>query len=195
MHVKEQLDATIEPWNLLNHPFYRAWNEGTLPTEALKTYAAEYGSFIAGIDTGWEMVGHDEHAAEEREHAALWEQFARTLGTTISTPRVAQVEKLMDVSRRLFSDPATAWGALYAFEAQQPATAATKLTGLDAHYPVAKAGRTYFEVHADDLYEADMILAALEGANGETLDMALAGCSEMAAALWDSLTGIYDQHT
>ncbi|MEE8331522.1 MAG: iron-containing redox enzyme family protein [Acidimicrobiia bacterium] len=194
MDLKDQLDAAIEPWNLLDHPFYQAWNAGTLPMEALKTYAAEYGTFIAGIDAGWEQVGNSEHAAEEREHADLWRQFAATLGTDISNPKIPQVQTLLNTAQQLFSEPATAWGALYAFEAQQPQTAATKLVGLDTHYQVAEPARTYFQVHAGDLYEADMIVDELQSVDDVTGQTAVAACAKMSEALWDSLTGIHDQH-
>lgn len=194
MTIKQRLEAAIAPWNLLEHPFYRAWNEGNLSVGALATYAAEYGSFIAGIDRGWERVGQSEHAAEEREHARLWEQFARALGTTIAEPQVPQVASLLSTSRRLFAEPATAWGALYAFEAQQPDTSATKLAGLDAHYRVADEGREYFEVHAGDYHEAGMIVSALEMADPEAVDRAAGAAGEMAVALWDALSGVLERH-
>jgi len=194
MTIKERLDAAIGEHRLLDHPFYRSWRAGTLPVAALRTYAAEYGALIGAIDDGWETVGELKHAAEERYHAELWNRFAGQFGTAIATPEVPQVATLVATARRLFAEPETAWGALYAFEVQQPATAAEKLDGLVAHYGIAADGPAaeYFRVHAADYHEADQILASLEGFGGE--GRAVAACAEMAGALWDALSGIHESH-
>jgi pyrroloquinoline-quinone synthase len=193
--IEEQLDAAVGGYRLLDHPFYRAWRAGTLPVEALRTYAAEYGSLIATIDRGWEAVGRSEHAAEEREHALLWERFAQDLGTTISPPQIPEVAAMVATAERLFAAPETAWGALYAFESQQPDTAAEKLAGLDAHYGIAadSDAAEYFRVHAAVYDEAEQIVSALEGYGGEA--PAVAACAEMSRALWDALGGIHARGT
>ena len=72
--------SSIEKWNLLNHPFYRAWNNGSLPAEKLKQYAAEYGAFISTISHGWSAAGEPMIAAEESEHFEIWKKFAHSLG-------------------------------------------------------------------------------------------------------------------
>ncbi len=192
--IKERLDAAIAPHRLLEHPFYRSWRAGTLPVAALATYAAEYGSLIEAVDSGWEMVAESEHAAEEREHSELWARFAAHLGTSVTTPQIPAVAAMLATARRLFSAPETAWGALYAFEAQQPDTAAEKLLGLTTHYgfDAAAAPTEYFRVHAGAYDEAEMIVSALEGYGGEA--PAVAACAEMSAALWDALTGIHEKH-
>ena len=46
MNTKKRFDTILEKWDLLKHPFYQAWSAGTLPVEALKVYASEYGAFI-----------------------------------------------------------------------------------------------------------------------------------------------------
>lgn len=76
MTTKQQLDSILEKWDLLKHPFYQAWSAGSLPVEALKVYAQEYGTFINILEDGWKTLGDLETAEEEREHAELWEQFA-----------------------------------------------------------------------------------------------------------------------
>lgn len=192
MDIKSELDATIAPHRILDHPFYRSWSEGTLPLPALASYAAEYGAFIDKVAVGWEACDWPEHADEERYHSELWQQFAGALGTEIGTPTIPQVNVLLDVCDRLFAAADTAWGALYAFEAQQPETAATKLDGLNEHYDMPEEAKTYFEVHADDLYEAEAIVTHLEGASEEERARAVAACSEMSVALWDALTGVYE---
>lgn len=191
MTIRDRLDASIAEHPLLEHPFYQAWRDGTLPVSSLSTYAGEYGAFIAAIDQGWETVGEHEHAAEERHHADLWAEFARAFGAEVGEPQVPEVAALLDTSRRLFAHPATAWGALYAFEKQQPGTAEEKLGGLVSHYGVSVDApeAEYFRVHAADYHEADGIVASLE-ASPDLADDAVAACTEMSKALWDALSGI-----
>ena len=54
---KQILDAIIEEKCLLKHPFYQAWNMGTLTHADLAVYATQYGEFIDCIATGWEIAG------------------------------------------------------------------------------------------------------------------------------------------
>lgn len=191
--IRERLEGAIGEYRLLEHPFYVAWREGTLPVEALATYAGEYGAFIAAVPEGWATVGNSEHSAEEVEHARIWEVFAGRLGASVGEPQIPQVAVLLETSRRLFADPATAWGALYAFEAQQPGTSEEKLKGLVDHYgfDAAEAAAGYFRIHAADYHEADEIVAALDSADD---DRAVAACAEMSAALYDALSGVLAAH-
>jgi len=189
MEIRERLEGAIGEHRLLEHPFYVAWLEGTLPVEALATYAGEYGAFIAAVPEGWATVGNADHSAEEVEHARIWEAFAGSLGASVGAPRIDEVAALLETSRRLFADPATAWGALYAFEAQQPATSEEKLQGLVDHYgfdPDENAVE-YFRMHAADYHEADEIVDALGGA---AADRAVEACAEMSVALYEALSGV-----
>ena len=188
--IKDLLDGAVAPHRLLEHPFYVAWREGTLPVAALRAYAAEYGALIAAIDQGWETVGNAAHAAEEREHAMLWQRFAAELGTEIASPRVPEVAEMLTTARRLFAEPRSAWGALYSFESQQPDTAAEKLAGLDAHYGISaeSTASEYFRVHAAVYDEAEQIVTALQRHGGEK--PAVDACAEMSRALWSALSGI-----
>ena len=36
------LNEKLDQYHLLNHPFYRAWNEGKLTREIIKDYAEQY---------------------------------------------------------------------------------------------------------------------------------------------------------
>ncbi len=81
---------------------------------------------------------------------------------------------------RLFAEPASAWGALYAFESQQPGTSEEKLKGLADHYGVAAfdPAAEYFRVHSADYREADQIVTAYVAGLGDraaALDGAAAG--------------------
>ncbi|MDE0503194.1 MAG: iron-containing redox enzyme family protein, partial [Candidatus Poribacteria bacterium] len=158
MNIKHRLDETISKWNLLENPFYRAWNDGTLPQDALRTYAGEYGALISLMPSGWETLEDHEIAQEEREHLELWNEFAQCLGTEAGEARLAQVRTLVETAQRLFSDPTTALGALYAFESQQPATAQSKLEGLKAFYNLPHTVEPYFEIHSHNQHESEKLL-------------------------------------
>ncbi len=190
MTIKEQLDAIVERWNLLNHPFYQAWSAGTLPVESLRDYACEYGAFICELPAGWRVQNDVDTAHEEEEHIELWAQFATALGTTIGEAGRPAVRQLVMTARELFAEPATALGALYAFEAQQPATARSKLDGLIRHYDLPDGVRPYFEVHAANHHEAEKILERLNRLSPEAQARALTACEQMARALWNALTDL-----
>jgi pyrroloquinoline-quinone synthase len=193
MNSKQRLDDILEKWNLLKHPFYQAWSAGTLPAEALRVYAAEYGAFLNILEDGWKTLGDQETAEEEREHAELWEQFAIALETEVSAPQIAQTKELIMASQGLFSSPVTTLGAMYAFEAQQPATARSKLEGLKMHYSLPAEVESYFKVHSSNWHESEKILSALEKLSPEEQAQAEAACARMAEALWDTLTGIHEK--
>ena len=46
-----QLDRTLEPYQLLEHPFYRRWEAGGLRRDELTSYAEQYRFFEAMLPT------------------------------------------------------------------------------------------------------------------------------------------------
>jgi pyrroloquinoline-quinone synthase len=194
MTLQNELNNRIGEKALLKHAFYQAWESGELPVDALRTYAREYGAFIATMPQGWATLNDAETAQEEREHAELWQHFAASLQTEIGAAELPAVRKLVETAGALFAQPETALGALYGFEAQQPATAHSKLDGLRKHYSLPASVEPYFEVHARNEHEAAKLLAAMGGLTAEQQAVALDACEQMSAALWDALTDIYNKH-
>jgi pyrroloquinoline-quinone synthase len=101
---------------------------------------------------------------------------------------------MVDTVTRLFSQPATALGALYAFEVQQPATASSKLAGLREFYPQLDPAlyTEYFDVHSRNHHESAEVLELMAGRDVAEHPQYLAACEEMCSALWDALTGIHE---
>ena len=190
--MKQKLDAVLEKWNLLQHPFYQAWSAGTLPVDALHVYAREYGDFIATLPRAWETLNDAETAEEEREHAELWTDFTAALGGFTSPASLPQTLNLVRASDALFASRASSLGALYAFEAQQPATAKSKLDGLKTHYQLPQGVEPYFEVHSANWHESEKILRQIASLPADEQADALAACEQMASSLWDALTGIHE---
>ena len=192
MDLKQALDSKIADYNLLNHPFYQAWSAGELPVEALRTYACEYGAFISMVPQGWAALDDTETAEEEIEHIDLWADFAAGLDTTVTEAQIPQVKTLMETARELFSEPTTALGALYAFEAQQPATAQSKLVGLKAFYQLPESVEPYFLTHSHNEHEAEKLLECIGALPSDSHATIVQACEQMSVALWDALTGIHD---
>lgn len=191
-HLEQQLNDILSARDLLQHPFYQAWSAGTLPADKLKLYAKEYGTFINLIQAGWESCHEKDIAAIEGEHYILWKDFSDSLGNGAIEASIDEVKGLTDACDRHFKDYASALGALYAFEAQQPATATSKLKGLRDHYAGLQADETYFKVHVDDEDEPALILQKMASLSSEDQDLAIHACRNVADQLWNALSGIMD---
>ncbi|HEY3779750.1 MAG TPA: iron-containing redox enzyme family protein [Fimbriimonadaceae bacterium] len=185
-----KINAIVAQHDLNNHPFYQEWVNGTLPVEKLQAYAADYGHFIGTIAEGWESMGHAELAEEEREHEVLWQDFRNSIGAG-SDMQYVETEVLVDLALQEFAQTGKCVGALYAFEAQQPRTSASKLAGLEKFYSVDTAGKKYFEVHANDIREVEILDAALLKMSDEEFGMASDSCEKICKAMWLALDGVY----
>ena len=185
-----QLDAIVAQFDLNTHPFYQEWVMGTLPMEKLRDYSAEYGRFVATIAKGWDTVGEHGYADEERLHEGMWANFRADIDGTLE-PKLATTDVLVTAADKLFSEKATAYGALYAFEAQQPKTSRSKLDGLNKHYNLSETGKEYFVVHADDFAEAECIRKAVAEMSEDEFLQTKTACAVVCAAMWSALDGIY----
>ncbi|MDE0638491.1 MAG: iron-containing redox enzyme family protein [Candidatus Poribacteria bacterium] len=192
MDFKQALNNKISEYNLLDHPFYQAWSAGKLPVEALKCYAREYGAFISTLPKGWETLNDAETVEEETEHIDMWADFADGLNTQVSEAQIPQMKKLLETAENLFSEKETALGALYAFEAQQPETAKSKLAGLKEFYQLSEKVEPYFETHSHNEHEAEKLLARISNLPSDSQETVVQACEQMSRALWDALTGIHD---
>lgn len=194
--TSERCQKVIAKYNLLGHPFYVAWSEGRLPVTALRDYAREYGAFIRTIGEGWSKVGEAKIAKVEEGHATVWERtFAASLGTSIAEPEMQGVADLLSTSRELFGEEVTALGALYAFEAQQPHTAQSKLKGLREHYShlPEKIGE-YFRLHESDFEEPALLAAKMDALDAVHGEQVVAACERTASALYNALSAIYEPY-
>jgi pyrroloquinoline-quinone synthase len=195
MELQTQLDAIVAKWDLNTHPFYESWRAGTLPVETLRCYAEEYGQLVRLMPSGWDTLGRPALVQEEEEHSVMWDNFAQCLDTQVGgEAKLLNTKALVSTVSRLFSQPATALGALYAFEVQQPATATSKLDGLREFYPQLDPAlyTQYFDVHSRNQHESAEVLELMAGRNAAEQPQYVAACEEMCEALWDALTGIHE---
>ena len=169
MDLLNGIERQIEDRHILKHPFYVAWREGTLPREALRTYAAQYYKHVRAFPTYISALHSRcddletrrvllENLRDEEEgpenHPALWLRFAAAVGGEEGVAESA--EELPETSAAIAAfraavregSPTRGLAALWAYESMIPAVAAEKMRGLAEHYGIeGSPGTDYFEVH------------------------------------------------
>jgi pyrroloquinoline-quinone synthase len=173
MDVIARIDEARRECDVLEHPFYQRWSAGELSAEELGFYSGEYRHAVVALAQASESVaakaapsrraGLERHAAEERGHVALWDEFAAAAAAASSSSSSVLSSSGGERGREPLSETVActqAWTAgedalehlavLYAIEASQPAIAETKLEGLVERYGYSPEGPAveYFELHA-----------------------------------------------
>ena len=211
----QKANQEIEKYDLLQHPFYRAWSAGELTREDLKFYAEQYFHQVSQFPTYLTslhsrlpegrmrrdvLANAFEEECEGVAHSELWQQFAQGMGASESTDQQAapirEVSDLVETFQALAKDApvASVIGALYAYESQVPRIAVEKRGGLQRHYGADERTCGYFTVHEKvDVHHAAvwrrMISEMVEGDDARATE-ALEGISSAARALWTALDGI-----
>jgi pyrroloquinoline-quinone synthase len=191
MTVIERIDEARRRWNVLDHPFYLRWERGELSREELAFYAGEYRHAVVALADSAAATGDAEHATEESEHVALWDEFAGALDAPLNRPPTAETRSCAKAWSR--DDTLEARAVLYAIESAQPDISRTKLTGLVEHYGFApnSSGTDYFELHAErDQEHAAASKAVLEQAPPDQADRLVAAAESALAGNWHLLDGV-----
>lgn len=213
--VLPKLDSLIAEMSLLKHPFYQQWTAGTLPLERLRNYSIQYYPHIAAfprylsaIHTRCEDIATRQALLENlideerggENHPELWLRFAEALGvprgSVASAEPIEAARALTSAFLHLTRDqplPA-ALAALYAYEAQIPAVAAVKISGLRQFYGITDAdGLRFFSVHREaDVDHAEAVAEMIERhcASADDHAAALSGAREALAAVWSLLDAV-----
>jgi len=213
------LEERIRQYDLLCHPFYKAWSAGELTRDDLREYAEDYyphvdafPGYLAQLGVRLEegelrravlanmtdeKGGADSFGEPERSHSELWLDFVEGVGGSRIPKRwpVGAVRKLMSWFHRVASEgtPEEALAAFYAYESQVPRVAQEKDRSLRELYGADEKTRGYFTLHATvDVHHAQVWRKQLEKrvkANPETAKKALAAAETAAKALWAVLDG------
>ena len=212
----EKLNNKLDHYHLLNHPFYKSWNEGKLTREIIKDYAEQYYQHVKAFPryiSATHSICEDiekrkillENLQDEEnpnaDHPKLWKNFALAMG--------ADPDKIENVKREWFTNDmienffyqarksyAEGLASLYTYERQIPEIAETKIRGLKKFYGVtSKEGLEFFEAHkaADVIHrkECEKLLDALTEEEKEKAEKA----SVLTARyLWNFLSGMSTKH-
>lgn len=200
-------------WNLLSHPYYRAWECGALPKSAIRDYASQYYHHVRAFPRYVSATHSQLEAVEDRQvlldnlideeqgpenHPELWLRFAEGLGADRAAVRGnapgEAVRELVDCFLRLTrTSAAHGLGALYAYESQVPEIARFKMDALQKFYVDAADTEAvkFFAVHREaDVYHTQALLILIEKLpEGERREAEVA-CATAAQALWKFLDGM-----
>ncbi|HXY48973.1 MAG TPA: iron-containing redox enzyme family protein [Terriglobales bacterium] len=180
----QELDARIAQYDLLCHPFYKAWSAGELTAEDLGEYALDYyphvrafpaylAAFGIRLEEGElrravlanmrdEQGGEDTGREQGRAHSELWLDFAEAMGAARSCfghPPVREVGKLVDHFTEVASKgrPEEALATFYAYEVQVPRIVKEKDRRLREKYGASERACRYFVLHTiADLHHAEV---------------------------------------
>ncbi|MBZ5681233.1 MAG: iron-containing redox enzyme family protein [Acidobacteriia bacterium] len=177
-----QLDARIAKYDLLCHPFYKAWAAGKLTRDDLREYAQDYyhqveafpsylAAFALRLEEGELRRAVLANMCDEKgveggvgndsvPHSELWLDFAEGMGSSRNlswhTP-VPEIRQLTTHFQRVASEasPEEALAAFYAYESQVPRVAKEKERGLREMYGADDKTCGYFSLHATaDVYHS-----------------------------------------
>jgi pyrroloquinoline-quinone synthase len=180
----QQLDARIAKYDLLCHPFYKAWSAGELTRKDLQEYAKDYyhhveafPSYLAELairlDDSELRRAVLANLADEKgiadasgealpAHSQLWMDFMEGMGAAREMRGHTvhpDVKQLTDFFHSTASNgtPEEALAAFYAYESQVPRVAAEKARGLKEMYGASEKTYGYFTLHATaDVFHANV---------------------------------------
>ena len=215
-----RLDDCIRKYDLLCHPFYKAWSAGELTRQALREYAEDYYHHVEAFPTYLAELGvrleesearravlanmTDEKGGEDAfgnpgsSHAELWLDFVEGMGGSRKPKRqpVVEVRQLISHFHRVAGEgnQEEALAAFYAYESQVPRVAQEKDRGLRELYGGDEKTRAYFTLHTTaDVHHSQVWRKQLEKrihATPKAAEKALAAAESAAKALWNALDGI-----
>ena len=212
----KKLNKKLDQYHLLNHPFYKSWNEGKLTREIIKDYAEQYYQHVKAFPryiSATHSICEDiekrkillENLQDEEnpnaDHPKLWKNFALAMG--------ADSDKIENVKREWFTNDmienffyqarksyAEGLASLYTYERQIPEIAETKIRGLKKFYGVtSKEGLEFFEAHkAADVIHRKECEKLLDALTEEEKDKAEKASVITARYLWNFLSGMSTKH-
>lgn len=211
----EKVDSEIQKHHLLNHSFYKAWNEGALEQETIKEYAAQYFQHVSSFPRYLSAIHSncddikvrqlllenlvDEDKGEEN-HPELWMRFAEGMGNTREEVKnkitMKETSDLVDTFMSLSRSEKYHIGlaALYCYESMQPEISETKKDGLQKFYNIEDENTLKFftvHMHADKYHRAIVRKMIIELSNSkEKQAEILEAVKSSLGALNNFLTGM-----
>ena len=191
MDLCARIDEAGRRWDVLRHPFYVRWERGELSRQELAFYAGEYRHAVVAVAASAASTGDGEHAREEADHVALWDDFAAALDADLEREPTAETRACAQAWTR--HDRLEALAVLYAIESAQPAISETKLKGLVDHYGFRadEPASAYFALHATlDLEHAGAAREALRDSPDADVERLATTAERALEANWRLLDGV-----
>ncbi|HXF12056.1 MAG TPA: iron-containing redox enzyme family protein, partial [Terriglobales bacterium] len=210
-----ELDARIAKYDLLCHPFYKAWSAGELTREDLRNYGQNYfhhvnafpeylQEFAARLPQGGTrravLANYEDEMGSHglRPHSELWLDFVEGMGgeRAGSVKPIAEIEELVERfhSTAIEGEPEEALAIFYAYESQVPRVAAEKARGLRGMYGADEKTCEYFNLHTTaDVYHSRVWKQQLTNCvagSAAAAERALNAAENGAKTLWNALDGI-----
>jgi pyrroloquinoline-quinone synthase len=195
-----ELDAVLAKYDLLCHPFYRAWAAGELTRDDLREYARHYYHHVEAfpcylaelalrLDEGElrravlanmcdEKGSGGNSGKDSVPHSELWLDFAEGMGARREMHwhmPVAEIRELIRHFHRIASEcmPEEALAAFYVYESQVPRVAKEKERGLREMYGADDKTCSYFSLHETaDVHHSKVWRTQLEKRLTENPDVA-----------------------
>jgi pyrroloquinoline-quinone synthase len=212
----KELNQKLDQYHLLNHPFYKSWNEGKLNREIIKDYAEQYYQhvkafprYISATHSLCEDIEKrkillenlNDEENRDADHPKLWKNFAIAMGADAKKIEEVKAEQYTsDLIDNFFkygrSSYAEGLASLYTYERQVPEVADTKIKGLKQHYGVnSKEGLEFFETHKKaDIYHRVECEKLLDGLSKDEKEKAEKAALSTAKYLWNFLSGVAAKH-
>ena len=212
----KELNKKLDEYYLLNHSFYKSWNEGKLTREIIKDYAEQYYQhvkafprYISATHSLCEDIEKrkillenlNEEENRDADHPKLWKNFAIAMGADSEKIEKVKADKFTkDLIDNFFKNGRSTYAeglaSLYTYERQIPEIAETKIQGLKKFYGVnSKEGLEFFEVHKKaDVYHREECEKLLNGLSKEEQVAAEKAALSTAKYLWNFLSGIAIKH-
>ena len=208
----KELNQKLDKYHLLNHPFYKAWNEGKLTKEIIKDYAEQYYQhvkafprYISATHSLCEDIEKrkillenlNDEENRDADHPKLWKNFALAMGADAKGIEEVEADRFTkDLIENFFKNGRSTYAeglaSLYTYERQIPEIADTKIKGLKKYYGVnSEKGLEFFEVHKKaDVYHRVECEKLLDGLSNEEQGKAEKAALSTATYLWNFLSGI-----
>ena len=212
----KELNQKLDQYHLLNHPFYKSWNEGKLTREIIKDYAEQYYQhvkafprYISATHSLCEDIEKrkillenlNDEENRDADHPKLWKNFAIAMGADSEKIEEVKAEQFTkDLIDNFFKNGRSTYAeglaSLYTYERQIPEIADTKIKGLKKFYGVnSKEGLEFFETHKKaDVYHRVECEKLLDGLSKEEQSAAEKAALSTAKYLWNFLSGIAAKH-
>ena len=201
--VHDLLAAVLAGRRLLDHPFYRRWEAGTLEPDELARYAEQYrhvedalpgvlGAVVAGLPEGTarELVAANlaDEVAPPDTHLVLFDLFAGAVGAEASRPAGPSAAALVRCQREAAAaGPVPGLSALAVYEVQAAEVATTKAAGLRSRYGLEDPATRFWDVHAGlESDHGDWLCTAL-AALGADADEVVQAATTAARRWWEFL--------